>query len=176
MIGDKELLDEKLKGGFSISVSQILSDSFSLFGKGAGSYISLMLVLVMLTISLGFALSISFEFMIIFGIVLAVLVMPVVQVGVARFAKNQLESKPTQFADFLSGTKYNYSQLILQAAVILVINAAVTVLPDLSYYSDYYSMIQWVLEDPESMIEIMTEFNEAHADRGFLSFLVSIFS
>ena len=173
---DKQILEEKLKSGFSLSISQVLSDAVRAFGMGAGSYIGLMFILAILTLSFGFAFLISFEVLIIMGIAAAVLVVPVVQVGIARFAKKQLEGQTASFADFLSGTKFNYGQLILQAVVVGVITTSVSVLPDLNYYTDYFSMMRMGLEDPENFMDLLLEFNEAHANRGVLSFFVGIFS
>ncbi len=173
---DKELLKQKLDSGFQLSMGDVLSNSFDLFGKAAGKYILLMLFGLLASIVLGLLFVISWQ-LAVAAIVIVVLVgVPAMQVGLARFTKKIMEGRKPEFADFFSGFKHNLSQLILQSVLVFIITMTISVSLDFNYYYDYYQTILMSVGDIESAAQNMIDFSARHEDFSWLRTFSGIFS
>ncbi len=173
---DKELLNEKLNSKITMPISDVLSDSFDLFGKGAGKYIGFtLLIFFVLLIVGGVAMAVP-----VIGVVLilllALVAAPALQVGIGRFTKNLKEDRNPQFSDFFSGFQHNFSQLVLQGVVISLISTAIAFGLNTDLYLSYYDLAMSYDGDYEELFIQIGEINELYNQTTVLSFLGTLFS
>ena len=173
---DKDLLKQKLKSNIQLSIGDVISNSFDLFGKAAGSYILLVLLGFAAIVAIGIIAVISWQVAILVGIVAVFVGVPALQVGLARFTKKLMEGQKPVFADFFSGFHHNLGQLILQAVIVFLITMTVTISIDFDYYLDYFQTIFSSINDFESMIQNLMDFSQRHSEFSWLRTFGGIFS
>jgi tetrahydromethanopterin S-methyltransferase subunit G len=173
---DKELLHAKLKEKITLPVGDVLSDSFDLFGKGAGKYIGFLLVCLAGLVVISLTSIVSVYVSITLFIAFALIASPALQVGLARFTKKLKEGNEPQFSDFFSGFKYNLGNLILQGVLIGVITAAATYAVDMNYYNEYFQAFASAEGDVETMTENLAAFGQKYSAFSWRRTLGSLFT
>lgn len=173
---DRELLNEKLHSKISMPIGDILSDSFDLFGKGAGMYIGFTFLMFLLLIIVGgVTVLVPFVGVALF-VFIALVAAPALQVGVGRFTKNLKEDRNPQFSDFFSGFQYNLGQLVLQGFIISLISSAIAFGLNTDLYLAYYNVgINYDGDFQELAVELV-EINELYNQTTVLSFFGTLFS
>ena len=173
---DKELLHGKLNSKISLPIGDVLSDSFELFGKGAGKYIGFTLLLFFTLIVLGMVTVVIPFLGVLLFILFALIASPALQVGFGRFTKKLKEDDSPQFSDFFSGFQFNLGQLVLQGFIISLITSAIAFGLNTDLYLSYYDMVMAFEGDYEDMLQQMVEINEMYGQTSVLSILGGLFS
>lgn len=173
---DREVLNNKLRSKIAMPIGDVLSDSFDLFGKGAGKYISFtFLMMLVLIVVGGLAVAVPILGVVLF-LLMAFVAAPALQVGFGRFTKKLKEGKGPQFSEFFSGFKHNLGQLVLQGFVISLISLALAFGLNTDLYLAYYDLGVAYDGDLEEFAMQFAEINEVYNETTLLSFLGSVFS
>lgn len=182
MMSDKEMLYEYIKEKKNVSIMKVMDGAFSLFSKNALLYIMFFVLIIILSLfSLVFSL-VSPILMVLLLFVLTFAVVPLVQVGYARFAQKASQGNAVSMSDFFDGFRHNLGNLILQAFLVMVITVGVTILSNLAYYQDYYYMILEVTDEVQAggeyddVMLIVNDFLEKYSGFNMKSSLGSLFS
>ena len=173
---DKEILHNKLQSKITMPIGDVLSDSFDLFGKGAGKYIGFILLMFFALLVLG-GITVVLPFLgVLLIIAFAFVATPALQVGFGRFTKKLKEDDKPQFSDFFSGFQYNLGQLVLQGFVISLISMTIAFGLNTDLYLAYYDTGMAFAGDYQDLAEQMMEINEVYGETTILSFFGGLFS
>jgi hypothetical protein len=173
---DKELLNDKLRSKIAMPIGDVLSDSFDLFGKGAGKYIGFTFLMFLMLVAVGIITVVVPYIGVVLFALIALVAAPALQVGIGRFTKKLKEDKNPQFSDFFSGFQYNLGQLVLQGFVITLISFAIAFGLNTDLYLAYFDMGLAYDGDFEELATQITEINELYNQTTVLSLLGTLFS
>ena len=175
-MSDKERLYKHLETKTTLSFMEILPQAFDVFRKSAMPFILLVLFATAVFILAVLIGALNLILFLILSLVFVFVFLPGIQVGAGHYTYKLLNNQNVQFSDFLLGFKFNLQQLVLQAIIVTAIVLAVTILPNLNYYQDYFQMFLNAMEDPDNAMEMMTEFSESHKGFRMIEMLANLFS
>lgn len=175
-MSDKDLLYTKLQQPANLKMTEVLSQSFEVFGKKAGMFIAFMILGVFSAlVMLMFATSI--DSLLVILLLTYLFVLPVVQIGVAGVAHGILKGEAVLFSDFFKKPFSHYSRIVFTALLVGIVTSLVTIAPKLGYYVDYYHTLEQMLasQSLEEMLEMLKAFMERNPSDGWVDALTGLF-